>query len=173
MAEAAISTPAVRSESKRWVGIVLTLIRIVLGLIFLYAAYAKLHYAGAWHLRDYHFIFAFGINSYEILPLDQALILARFLPWLEIALGILLITGIGLRWVGSFTVLLLVVFMIALARAATKGLAINCGCFGNSSTSPGKELGLDSIFLLATLAPTVGAFLSHRSRRTVSSTASL
>jgi uncharacterized membrane protein YphA (DoxX/SURF4 family) len=143
----------------------LLIVRIALGVIFLYAAYTKLHFAGSWHLRDYHFIFAFGINSYEILSLENALLLARVLPWLEIAIGILLISGIGLRWVGAFTTLLLVIFMIALARAESKGLAINCGCFGNQSTSPGKELGLDSLFLLATLAVTAGAFLTHRARR--------
>src|SRR6185295_19807497 len=98
MAEAAISTAAASRRSNNSIRIVLLLIRIALGLIFLYAAYTKLHYAGAWHLRDYHFIFAFGINSYEILSLDQALFLARVLPWLEIAMGILLISGIALRW---------------------------------------------------------------------------
>ncbi len=43
--------------------------RVVLGGIFVYAAYAKLHFAGAWHLRDYHFFFAMAINSYNMLPL--------------------------------------------------------------------------------------------------------
>ncbi len=153
-----------RGRAKRGVRIALTLLRIAIGAVFIYAAYAKLHYAGAWHLQDYHFIFAFGINSYEILSPEHALLLARVLPWLELVLGLVLISGIGLRWAGSFTVLLLLIFMFALARAASKGLAINCGCFGNQSTSPGKELALDGIFLLSTLAVTAGAFLSRRAR---------
>jgi uncharacterized membrane protein YphA (DoxX/SURF4 family) len=150
------------SRPRRWMRIALLIGRLALGVLFLYAAYAKLHYAGAWHLRDYHFLFAFGINSYEMLSLDNALLLARILPWVEVALGLLLISGIGLRWVGSFTTLLLIVFMVALTRAAVKGLAINCGCFGNESTSPIKELGLDSLLLLTAAAVTVGAFLSRR-----------
>src|SRR5258708_39058626 len=103
---------------RRYIAIALLIGRIALGAIFLYAAYAKLHYAGAWHLRDYDFLFAFGINSYEMLSFDNALLLARVLPWVEVALGLLLMSGLGLRWVGSITTVLLLVFMYCLARAA-------------------------------------------------------
>jgi uncharacterized membrane protein YphA (DoxX/SURF4 family) len=163
MADAAASAviPAVRPR-RRYFQTALLLARIALGVVFLYAAYAKLHYAGAWHMRDYHFLFAFGINSYEMLSFDNALLLARVLPWLEVAIGLLLISGIWLRWVGSITTVLLIVFMYALSRAAIKGLAINCGCFGNQSTTPAKELAIDSLLLLTCLAVTVGAFFSRR-----------
>jgi uncharacterized membrane protein YphA (DoxX/SURF4 family) len=154
-----------RPRRYRYTRIALLIGRMALGVLFLYAAYAKLHYAGAWHLRDYHFLFAFGINSYEMLSFEGALLLARVLPWLEVALGLLLISGIALRWVGSVTTLLLIVFMYALARAAIQGLAINCGCFGNQSTSPARELVLDSLLLLTAVAVTVGAFLSRRPGR--------
>jgi uncharacterized membrane protein YphA (DoxX/SURF4 family) len=166
MADAAApAAVATVQPSRRYIQVALLIGRIALGGIFLYAAYTKLHYAGVWHLRDYHFLFAFGINSYEMLSFDNALLLARVLPWVEVALGLLLISGLALRWVGSITTVLLIIFMYALARAATRGLAINCGCFGNQSTSPAKELVLDSLFLLTTLAVTVGAFLSRRSSR--------
>ena len=162
MADAAPMAMSVAWPRRRPVRIALLIARVALGLIFLYAAYAKLHYAGAWHLRDYHFLFAFGINSYELLSPDNALLLARVLPWLEVALGLLLVSGVALRWVGSVTTVLLIVFMYALARAALKGLAINCGCFGNESTSPARELGLDSLLLITAVAITVGAFFSRR-----------
>ncbi len=160
-AAASVATSAARPR-RRYLQIILLIARIVLGLLFLYAAYAKLHYAGAWHLRDYHFLFAFGINSYEMLSPENALLLARVLPWMEVALGILLITGIALRWVGSVATVLLIVFMYALARAAFLKLEINCGCFGNQSTSPARELMLDSLLLLTSIAITVNAFLSRR-----------
>jgi len=153
---------AVSNPWPRYARIALVVARIALGGLFLYAAYAKLHYAGVWHLRDYHFLFAFGINSYEMLTPENALLLARVLPWVEVALGLLLISGVALRWVGSVTTVLLIVFMYALARAAIKGLAINCGCFGNESTSPAKELVVDSMLLLTSVAITAGAFISHR-----------
>lgn len=162
MAEAAsIAIPAAQSRARYWRPILLVL-RLALGCVFLYAAYAKLHYAGAWHLRDYDFLFAFGINSYDMLSPDHALVLARVLPWLEVALGALLLSGLWLRWIASVTTGLLLVFMYALSRAAIKGLAINCGCFGNQSTTPGKELMVDSILILAAIAVTVGAFVYRR-----------
>jgi uncharacterized membrane protein YphA (DoxX/SURF4 family) len=164
MAEAASMAISASRLNRRTLRIALLVARIALGCIFLYAAYAKLHYAGAWHLRDYDFLFSFGINSYEMLSFDNALLLARILPWAEVALGLLLISGIALRWVGAITTALLIVFMYALSRAAIKGLAINCGCFGNQSTTPAKELAVDGLLLFTAVAITVGAFLSRRNR---------
>jgi len=136
--------------------------RIALGLIFVYAAYAKLHYNGTWHLRDYYFLFAMGIDSYRLLPLGVVEWMARILPWLELALGALLIVGAGVRWAGLIVTALLVVFMVALAHAALGGLEINCGCFGTGSVKPGRELMLDAGLLALALAVTAGGFLSHR-----------
>jgi uncharacterized membrane protein YphA (DoxX/SURF4 family) len=166
MVEAApTAIPASAPPRRRYIATALLIGRIALGAIFLYAAYAKLHYAGAWHLRDYDFLFAFGINSYQMLSTENALRLARILPWTEVALGALLISGLALRWVGSITTALLVIFMIALARAATLHLEINCGCFGNQSTTPARELAVDSLLLLLAIIVTAGAFLSARARR--------
>lgn len=139
--------------------------RLVLGGIFVYAAYAKLHFGGAWHLRDYHFFFAMAINSYNMLPLPVVQFMARVLPWLELGLGALLIFGIGLRWASLAVTLLLLVFMAALTRAAMLGLEINCGCFGYSSQKPTTELFHDSGLLILGLAVTVAAFLTRRARR--------
>lgn len=154
----AIEQPRTRSK----VGFLLIAGRILLGLIFIYAAYAKLHFNGAWHLRDYYFLFAMGIDSYRMLPLVVVEWMARILPWLELGLGALLVIGAGVRWAGLATTALLVVFMIALAHAALGGLEINCGCFGSSSVKPSTELMLDGALLALALAVTVGGFLSHR-----------
>ena len=135
--------------------------RILLGLIFIYAAYAKLHFAGAWHLRDYYFFFAMGIDSYKMLPLSVVQWMAKILPWMELVLGAMLVVGAGVRWAGLVVSALLVVFMIALAHAALGGLEINCGCFGNNSVKPSTELARDVGLLAVALAVTVGGFLSH------------
>ncbi len=139
--------------------------RIVLGLIFVYAAYTKLHFAGAWHVRDYYFFFAMGIDSYKMLPLTIVQWMAKVLPWLELALGAMLVIGAGVRWAGLVVSALLVVFMIALAHAALGGLEINCGCFGNNSVKPSTELVRDVGLLAVALAVTVGGFLSHRAAK--------
>lgn len=147
----------------RVVGVLLTIARILLGAIFIYAAYAKLHFNGAWHLRDYYFLFAMGIDSYKMLPLTAVEWMAKVLPWIELALGAMLVIGAGVRWAGLLVSALLVVFMVALAHAALGGLEINCGCFGNNSVKPSTELARDVGLLAVTLAVTVGGFLSHRS----------
>src|ERR1700724_4510984 len=117
----AIERPRTRSKG----GFLLIAGRILLGLIFIYAAYAKLHFNGAWHLRDYYFFFAMGIDSYKMMPLAIVEWMAKILPWLELGLGTLLIVGAGVRWAGLMVTALLVVFMVALAHAALGGLEIN------------------------------------------------
>jgi uncharacterized membrane protein YphA (DoxX/SURF4 family) len=168
-----MATSAVISESqsqpRAWPRVLLVLGRVALGAIFLYAAFAKLYFDGAWHLRDYHFFFAMAIDSYKMLPLSVVEWMARILPWFELLLGALLIVGIGLRWAGSITTALLLVFMSAMTRAKILGLEINCGCFGNNEKLGTATLIRDSSLLVLALAVTIGAFLIKRRRAAVSS----
>jgi uncharacterized membrane protein YphA (DoxX/SURF4 family) len=168
-----MATTAIPSETTRrtaaWPSTLLVLGRVALGLIFLYAAYAKLHFDGAWHLRDYHFLFAMAIDSYKMLPISAVQLMARVLPWFELALGGLLIAGVAVRWIGSITSGLLLVFIGAMTRAKILGLEINCGCFGNNEKLGTATLIRDSSLLVLALAVTVGAFLIKKQRNTVSS----
>lgn len=147
--------------------LLLLLGRCALGLIFLIAAYAKLHFNGAWHFRDYHFFFAMAIDSYRMLPLWVVEWMARILPWVELALGVLLIAGVGLRWTASATSALLAVFIAAMVRAKMLGLEINCGCFGNNEKLGTATLLRDSSLLLLAIAVAAGAFFVRRSRRSL------
>ena len=168
-----MATSAVISESqsqpRAWPRVLLVLGRVALGAIFLYAAYSKLYFDGAWHLHDYHFFFAMAIDSYKMLPLSVVEWMARILPWFELLLGALLIVGIGLRWAGSITTALLLVFIGAMTRAKILGLEINCGCFGNNEKLGTATLIRDSSLLVLALAVTIGAFLIKRHRAGVSS----
>jgi uncharacterized membrane protein YphA (DoxX/SURF4 family) len=168
-----MATPSDRSEPssrpRNWPRALLALGRIALGLIFLFAAFSKLYFGGAWHMGDYHFFFAMAIDSYKMLPLSVVEWMARILPWFELLLGALLIVGAGLRWVGSITTALLLVFIGAMTRAKILGLEINCGCFGNNEKLGAATLIRDSSLLVLALAVTIGAFLIRRRRATVSS----
>src|SRR5579863_8256736 len=73
--------------------------RTLLGLIFVYGAFSKLQFNRAWHFRDYYFFLAMAIGSYRTLPLGLVQRLALILPWLELAVGALLVAGTGTRWV--------------------------------------------------------------------------
>ena len=168
-----MATTAIPSEvSPRaavWPKALLAIGRIALGLVFLVAAYTKLHFNGAWHFGDYHFFFAMAIDSYNMLPLWAVEIMARVLPILEAVLGALLIAGLGLRWVGAFTSALLLVFIGAMTRALILHIQIKCGCFGNDEPLTIWTLLRDSSLLVLALAVTTGAFLLKKRRNTVSS----
>lgn len=102
--------------------------RIVLGAIYMYASFDKLANAQA---------FADVISNYQMLPVQLVNAMAIFLPWVELIIGLFLITG---KWVkGSLLIytILLIIFIIALAQALIRGLDISCGCFSvePSSTS--------------------------------------
>src|SRR5258708_23099424 len=168
-----MATSAAVSESqaqpRAWPRVVLVLGRVVLGVIFLYAAYAKLYFNGGWHLGDYHFFFGMAINSYNLLLMWAVELLARILPWFELALGAFLIIGIGLRLTGLIASALLLVFIAAMTRAYILGLEIVCGCFGNNEKLGPGTLIRDSSMLVLALAVTIGAFLIKKHRVAVSS----
>ncbi len=168
-----MATNAIASQTSprpaAWPAALLTIGRIALGVIFLIAAYAKLHFAGEWHLHDYQFFFAMAIDSYKMLPISAVQLMAQILPWFELALGVLLIAGVAVRWIGSITSGLLLVFIGAMTRAKMLGLEINCGCFGNNEKLGAATLIRDSSLLVLALAVTIGAFLIKKRRDTSSS----
>jgi putative oxidoreductase len=164
MATAAIPSETSPRRAATWPRVLLVIGRIVLGGIFLAAAFAKLHFDGAWHLSDYHFFFAMAVDSYNMLPLWAVEMVARILPPLEALVGVLLVAGIGLRWVAAFTSILIGVFIGAMTRALILHIQIKCGCFGNNDPLTIWSLLRDSSFLVLALAVTVGAFVLHRNR---------
>jgi len=135
----------------------LVLGRLGLGAIFLYAAYTKLRHP--WML------FAFSINSYRVLPEWAVTVAARTLPWVELALGGLLIVGYQLRYVAAAASSLLLLFFGVMLRSHFKGLGIDCGCFGFGEKLGVRTLVRDGLLLVVSLALTASAFLTRRSKR--------
>lgn len=132
--------------------------RVVLGAVFIYAAYVK--------LRDPWQLFAMSIDSYRILPLNLVEIAARVIPWLELAIGVLLIAGIWLRISGTIVSLLLLTFFGLMVRAYAKGMEISCGCFGPGEVISWKTLLRDGALVATALAMTWLAFLNHKKKST-------
>jgi uncharacterized membrane protein YphA (DoxX/SURF4 family) len=126
--------------------------RLILGLIFVYAAWTK--------LRQPWLLFAMSVESYQILPQQGVLIVGRVLPWLELATGLLLLAGVWLYIVAPFTSLLLVVFFAGMVRAYIKGMGIDCGCFGVGEALGPLTLTRDGALLALSVALT---WLSLRS----------
>jgi len=72
-----------------------------------------------------------AVNAYQVMPYDLATVIGAVLPFVELALGVLLIVGLATRLVAGVSAALLVVFIAGIASAWARGLAIDCGCFGS------------------------------------------
>jgi uncharacterized membrane protein YphA (DoxX/SURF4 family) len=95
-----------------------------------------------------------AVRAYDVLPDGGVEVVAALLPWIELALGVLLLAGIGTRLVAALSAALLLVFVAGVAQAWARGLSIDCGCFGGGgAVEPGEttymqELLRDAGFLL-------------------------
>lgn len=125
--------------------------RILLAAVFLYAAYTK--------LRQPWLVFAMSIDSYELLPENGVLFLARTLPWLELAIGVLLLAGYQLRYVALTATVVLATFFAVMLRSYIKGLGIDCGCFGVGEALSVKTLVRDGSLVALSALLTVLALL--------------
>lgn len=78
-----------------------------------------------------------AVDAYDVLPERLVEPVAIVLPWAEIALGVLLVLGLFVRFAGVATAVLSAVFIAGLAQAKARGLAIDCGCFGGGGLGDG------------------------------------
>lgn len=80
-----------------------------------------------------------AVRAYDVLPRSLLSIVAGVLPWFELALGLLLLVGIGTRAVAVLSAALLLVFIAGVTQAWVRGLSIDCGCFGGGgAVAPGQ-----------------------------------
>jgi uncharacterized membrane protein YphA (DoxX/SURF4 family) len=135
---------------RRWLVLIL---RVALGAVFVYAAYTK--------LRQPWLLFAMSIDAYGLLPQWAVLALARSLPWCELAIGALLLGGLWLRQAALAASSLLVVFLGIMLRSFSKGLEIDCGCFGLGEALSLKTLVRDGLLVVSSMVLTVLAFFRH------------
>jgi uncharacterized membrane protein YphA (DoxX/SURF4 family) len=153
MAPDTLEPKATRAASGKAARVFSLVSRLVLGAIFIYAAYAK--------LREPWQLFAMNINSYNILPLGMAETAALVIPWFEALLGLLLISGLWLRVSGAIASVVLLTFFVLMARAYAKGMQINCGCFGSGEQISWKTLLRDGSMAAVAIAMTCIAFLQR------------
>ena len=119
-------------------------------------------YGVCWFSID-HANFAGEVETFKFLPAANAALLARTLPFIELALGLLLLIGWRVRYWLTGVSLLLVVFLSVLTRAYLLHLDIkDCGCFATPEPLNGMTLVRDSVFLAAALLCTYFAFVEAR-----------
>lgn len=148
-----------------WVG------RILLGCIFIYAGYSKIFlpnkFYWPWPMLRFSVSanlsnFAFQVESYKILSPVAVTFVSNVLPFAELALGLILLTGWRLRIWGTIASLLLLTFLAAVTRAYIFHLDINCGCFATPEPVSLKKILEDSSMALLAILMTFFAFQEAR-----------
>jgi uncharacterized membrane protein YphA (DoxX/SURF4 family) len=71
-----------------------------------------------------------AVAAYKLMPTEIAHLIGYALPWLEVAIGLLLIVGFMVRPAAVFSGLIMIVFIGAIASVWARGMLIDCGCFG-------------------------------------------
>ena len=97
---------------------------VALGAVFLYAAQAK--------ILDPRPLVTI-IWNYRVLPAGPINLMAIYMPWMEVLVGMGLVTGLKRRAAALCSVGLLVAFIVALAINAVRGINVACGCFSTSA----------------------------------------
>lgn len=106
-----------------WIGLVA---RLILGGVLFLAGYLKVDEPDKSQM---------AVRAYEMLPISIANLLGLVLPFVEVAIGALLILGSLTRFMAALGGFTMVIFIIAIAQAWARGLNIDCGCFGGEAQS--------------------------------------
>ncbi|HEY5879567.1 MAG TPA: MauE/DoxX family redox-associated membrane protein [Nakamurella sp.] len=94
-----------------------------------------------------------AVRAYQLLPESMVSTVAAVMPYLELALGLLLLVGLATRLTATIGAVVLVMFIAAVISAAARGLSIDCGCFGGGGqvdpgdTAYAEEILRDLLFL--------------------------
>jgi uncharacterized membrane protein YphA (DoxX/SURF4 family) len=134
-----------------WLGLVA---RLTLGGTLIVAGYLKFDELDKSQM---------AVRAYELLPIPLANFMGVFLPFFELAVGILLVLGAATRIAAFVSGLLMFAFIIGISQAWARGLSIDCGCFGGGGqVAPGeadyltpllRDTGLTLLAIYLTLFP--------------------
>jgi uncharacterized membrane protein YphA (DoxX/SURF4 family) len=135
----------VASVSPRLLDAIGTLVRLGLAAVWLVAGGIK-----AADLNQNYL----AVKAYRVLPDAWVSPVSAAQPFLELALGVLLLVGIGVRAVSVLSAVLLLLFIAGVAQSWARGLTIDCGCFGGggqvnaNQTQYPQEIARDVGFLV-------------------------
>ena len=93
----------------------------IVGIVFVQSALIKIY-------SPYSFLAI--IYGYEIVSPFQGLLIAYTLPWLELTLGMMLLSQSFLKIAWLLATLMFTVFVVARLIVISAGLNIPCGCYG-------------------------------------------
>ena len=108
----------------RWIGV---LARLIVGSVWVIAGAIKLPHPESS---------VTAVRAYQLLPVSTTGTVGHVLPMLEIVVGGCLLLGLLIRPVGVVSALMQLAFIIGIASVWSRGISINCGCFGNGGANP-------------------------------------
>ncbi|MGH3446333.1 MAG: MauE/DoxX family redox-associated membrane protein [Nocardioidaceae bacterium] len=76
-----------------------------------------------------------AVRAYQMLPEAVVPTIGHGLPALEVLVGVLMIVGLGLRFVSGLSGLMQLAFIIGIASVWARGIEIECGCFGGGGAN--------------------------------------
>ncbi|CAB4697803.1 unannotated protein [freshwater metagenome] len=93
-----------------------------------------------------------AVAAYKILPTNIAHLMGYALPWLEIAIGVLLIIGLSIRFAAVVATAVMLIFVVAIISVWARGILIDCGCFGGGgAVDPSKAAEVHRAYLVEIL----------------------
>jgi uncharacterized membrane protein YphA (DoxX/SURF4 family) len=106
-----------------WLGL---LARLIVGGVWIVAGWLKLP-DPAGSVR--------AVRAYQLLPETVVPTVGYALPVLEIAVGLLLIVGLGTRVAAAVSAVMQIAFIVGISAAWARGIQIECGCFGGGGST--------------------------------------
>jgi putative oxidoreductase len=116
--------------------------RVILAGIFLYSGYVKIQSP---------LEFAASLMGYQLLPATWIYPVAQYFPWAEVALGLVLLSGVKIRYSATAAASLIGFFIVLLTVTYARGIEADCGCFGSGEKISPLTLVRDSLIMIPAL----------------------
>jgi uncharacterized membrane protein YphA (DoxX/SURF4 family) len=75
-----------------------------------------------------------AVNAYRLMDFDTAKLVGAIQPFLEIAIGLLLLFGLAVRLSAIIGAIVMVIYIAGIVSVWARGLQIDCGCFSKGGT---------------------------------------
>jgi putative oxidoreductase len=115
------------------------LCRFFLAGVFIYSGYIKIQAP---------LQFAVAITAYKLVPDNLVFLIANYFPWIEVLLGLLILSGWKIRYSATAASGLLLFFIVILTITYLRGIEANCGCFSFSDRISPMTITRDGLILL-------------------------
>ena len=120
--------------------------------------------SGILKLKDGTLQFAAAITGYQVVPEQYIYPIAQYFPWVEIALGLIILSGIKIRWSSIAAAGLMLFFIVLLSTTLYRGIETNCGCFGSGDRITWKTVLRDGSFLVPAMYLVIESWWPKRSK---------